>query len=79
MLEMCIRDRILTAASWLQRLKLEADEHNTMIAAGAQNALATILSSLFEAGDRIAVDTYTSVSYTHLDVYKRKPWDFLCS
>ena len=52
---MCIRDRF----------GLDTDEHNTMIAAGAQNALATILSSLFEAGDRIAVDTYT-LSLIHI-------------
>ena len=60
------RGQILTAARWLQRFGLDADEHNTMIAAGAQNALATILSSLFEAGDRIAVDTYTYPNFISL-------------
>lgn len=60
------RGQILTAAKWLQRFGLEADEHNTMIASGAQNALATILSSLFEAGDRIAVDTYTYPNFISL-------------
>ena len=60
------RGQILTASGWLNRFGLEATEHNTMIAAGAQNALATILSSLFEAGDRIAVDTYTYPNFISL-------------
>ena len=60
------RGQILAASRWLQRFGLEANEHNTMIAAGAQNALATILSSLFEAGDRIAVDTYTYPNFISL-------------
>lgn len=60
------RGQIVTAAHWLQRFGLAADEHNTMIASGAQNALATILSSLFEAGDRIAVDPYTYPNFISL-------------
>lgn len=60
------RGQILTASRWLQRFGLPADAHNTMIASGAQNALATILSSLFEAGDRIAVDTYTYPNFISL-------------
>lgn len=60
------RGQIVTAAGWLKRFGLDADEHNTMIAAGAQNALATVLSSLFEAGDRIAVDTYTYPNFISL-------------
>lgn len=60
------RGQILTAAHWLKRFGLAADEHNTMITAGAQNALATILSSLFEAGDRIAVDAYTYPNFISL-------------
>lgn len=60
------RGQILAASRWLQRFGLEANEHNTMIAAGAQNALATILSTLFEAGDRIAVDTYTYPNFISL-------------
>ncbi|SET88762.1 transcriptional regulator, GntR family [Lacrimispora sphenoides] len=60
------RGQILTAARWLKRSGLEADEHNTMIAAGAQNALATILSSLFEAGDCVAVDIYTYPNFISL-------------
>lgn len=60
------RGQILTAAQWLRRTGIGADEHNTMIASGAQNALATILSSLFEAGDCIAVDTYTYPNFISL-------------
>lgn len=60
------RGQILTAAQWLKRVGLDADEHNTMIASGAQNALATILSSLFEAGDCIAVDIYTYPNFISL-------------
>lgn len=60
------RGQILTASRWLQRFGLHADEDNTMIAAGAQNALATILTSLFEAGDKIAVDTFTYPNFISL-------------
>lgn len=60
------RGQIVTAAKWLKRFGLDADEQNTMIAAGGQNALATILSSLFAAGDRIAVDTYTYPNFISL-------------
>lgn len=60
------RGQILTAVQWLRRFGLEANEHNTMIAAGAQNALAIILSTLFESGDRIAVDTYTYPNFIGL-------------
>lgn len=60
------QDQIRTAVKWLQRFGLDSNEHNTMIAAGSQNALATVLSTLFEAGDRIAVDTYTYPNFISL-------------
>ena len=60
------REQIQTAAGWVRQFGLDADEHNTLIASGAQNALATVLSSLFEAGDRIAVDTYTYPNFISL-------------
>lgn len=60
------RGQIRTAVHWLKGFGLDADEHNTMIAAGSQNALATVLSSLFEAGDRIAVDSYTYPNFISL-------------
>lgn len=46
-------------AEWISRSGLEIPMERTIIASGVQNALAIILSSLFEAGDRIAVDPYT--------------------
>lgn len=60
------RGQIQVAAQWLKRFGLAADETNTMITAGAQNALAVILSSLFESGDKIAVDTYTYPNFISL-------------
>ncbi|PNV60255.1 PLP-dependent aminotransferase family protein [Clostridium sp. chh4-2] len=60
------REQIMTAAQWLRRSGIEANERNTMIASGAQNALAIILSTLFEAGDCIAVDTYTYPNFISL-------------
>lgn len=58
--------QVQTGVKWLQRFGLDANEHNTMIASGAQNALATVLSSLFESGDRIAVDSYTYPNFISL-------------
>ena len=60
------RGQIQIASEWLQRFGINADETNTMITAGAQNALATVLSSLFEAGDKIAVDAYTYPNFISL-------------
>ena len=58
--------QINAGAKWLRRFGLEADETNTLIAAGVQNALATVLASMFEAGDKIAVDTYTYANFISL-------------
>lgn len=60
------RGQIQVASRWLQRFGVGADETNTLITAGAQNALAAILSSLFEAGDKIAVDPYTYPNFISL-------------
>lgn len=60
------RGQIQTASRWLQGFGLDAGETNTMIAAGAQNALSIILSSLFESGDKIAVDSYTYPNFISL-------------
>lgn len=60
------RGQIQTASKWLQGFGLNADESNTIITAGAQNALAIILSSLFESGDKIAVDSYTYPNFISL-------------
>lgn len=60
------RGQIQIASQWLQGFGLNAGEANTMIAAGAQNALSVILSSLFESGDKIAVDSYTYPNFISL-------------
>lgn len=52
--------------SWLRYNGLEADAGNTMITSGVQNALAIILSALFEAGDWIAVSSYTYANFIGL-------------
>ena len=57
------QDQVRTGAAWLRQFGLPADEKSTLIAAGVQNALAILLSTLFEAGDRIAVDPYTYANF----------------
>ncbi len=41
----------------LRRLGIHTEPQNILLSAGAQNALSVILISMFEAGDKIAVDT----------------------
>jgi DNA-binding transcriptional MocR family regulator len=48
-----------TGAYWVRRFGITANSDNILICAGAQHALTCCLSSLFEAGDRIAVDCLT--------------------
>jgi len=47
------------ASEWLKKFGVMADADNIIITAGSQNAISTILISLFHKGDRIAVDKYT--------------------
>ena len=54
------------ACSWLARFSLTAEPENLLLAAGTQNALAITLTALFEAGDRIAVDSYTYANFITL-------------
>jgi DNA-binding transcriptional MocR family regulator len=44
---------------WMKRFGIEADTENIIVTAGAQHALNCILSSVFQPGDRIAVDYLT--------------------
>lgn len=53
-------------ASWLRRLGLDANPHSTVITSGVQGALAIALSSLFEPGDKLAVDVYTYPNFISL-------------
>jgi len=55
--------QIDAAQKWLNGLGIPAKKENILISAGAQNALSVILTSLFKAGDKIAVDNFT---YTNL-------------
>ncbi|MCH5262092.1 MAG: PLP-dependent aminotransferase family protein [Lachnospiraceae bacterium] len=54
------------AVQWLKRYKINVSESNTMIVAGAQNALGVILISLFKAGDKIVVDEFTYANFRGL-------------
>ena len=54
------------AAQWLRKYRINVSVKNTMIVAGAQNALSVILISLFKAGDRIAVDEFTYTNFKGL-------------
>ena len=56
------------AVHWLKKHKVNVSESNTMIVAGAQNALSVILISLFKAGDKIAVDKFTYANFRGLAI-----------
>lgn len=58
--------QIDAALKWFLRLGIDADRKNILLSAGAQNALAIILISLFRAGDKIAVDTFTYTNFKGL-------------
>lgn len=58
--------QIDAALKWFRRLGIDADRKNILLSAGAQNALAIILISLFRAGDKIAVDTFTYTNFKGL-------------
>jgi DNA-binding transcriptional MocR family regulator len=54
------KEQIRSGSLWLQKCGIEtADTDTTFITNGVQNALAILLSSFFEGGNRIAVDPYT--------------------
>ena len=44
---------------WMKRFGIEAEPDRILVTAGAQHALTCILSSVFQPGDRIAVDCLT--------------------
>lgn len=45
-----------SGVKWLKKLNLNFTEENILLACGGQNALCAVLSSLFQAGDRIGTD-----------------------
>ena len=58
--------QISAARKWLRRIGVNTGEENILLSAGAQNALSVILISLFKAGDKIAVDTFTYTNFKEL-------------
>lgn len=60
------KSQLNAAAKWLSRLGITADTNNILLSAGAQNALSVILISLFQAGDKIAVDRFTYTNFKGL-------------
>ncbi len=58
--------QIKAARKWLRRIGVDAEEGNILLSAGAQNALSVILTSLFRAGDKIAVDHFTYTNFKGL-------------
>lgn len=53
------RSQRMVGAGWVSQFGVDCSADNIIIAAGAQNALAIVLSALFSPGDKIATDPYT--------------------
>lgn len=51
---------------WMQQFGMTAEEEQTAVVSGALNAVALTFFALFEAGDRIAVDSYTFTNFIEL-------------
>lgn len=51
--------QIAAGVDWMRSLGVDADASGTLITLGVQSALTLVLTTLFERGDRIAVDGYT--------------------
>lgn len=60
------KTQIRAARKWLHRLGIKAESDNILLSAGAQNALSVVLISLFQAGDKIAVDHFTYTNFKEL-------------
>ena len=54
------------AVNWLENMGVHTDPDHLAIASGTLNAIAFALFSLFEPGNRIAVDTYAFVNFIEL-------------
>lgn len=57
------------AANWLKKQRISVDVDNLIISSGTQNALAMVLITLFQKGDRIAVNEYTYTGLKSLAKY----------
>ncbi|BFL37950.1 PLP-dependent aminotransferase family protein [Holdemania massiliensis] len=58
--------QISAAQKWLHHFGINTSKENILLSAGAQNALSVILISLFKAGDKIAVDSFTYTNFKGL-------------
>ncbi len=58
--------QVKAAMKWLHHFGIRAKTDNILLPAGAQNALAVVLISLFQAGDKIAVDAFTYTNFKGL-------------
>jgi DNA-binding transcriptional MocR family regulator len=56
----------LAAQKWLAEFGLDVEIDHIAIASGAQNALTITLTSLFQAGDKIATDRFTHPNFINL-------------
>lgn len=56
----------VTARDWLRRMGVEATPEHIAVTSGAQNALVISLLTLFQPGDAIAVDQYTTPGFLEL-------------
>ncbi|WP_369361726.1 PLP-dependent aminotransferase family protein [Priestia megaterium] len=56
----------MAAKQWLQRFNMDVDVENICITSGGQNSFTLILISLFQPGDKIAVDSYTYPNFIEL-------------
>ncbi|MGW6300377.1 aminotransferase-like domain-containing protein [Peribacillus butanolivorans] len=56
----------MAAKKWMERFNMDVSVENIAITSGGQNSLTLILMSLFNPGDKIAVDTYTYPNFIEL-------------
>lgn len=61
-----IPHQITAALNWMESFGIETDQEHIAIVSGAQNALAIVLTALFEPGYRIATDLYTYSNFIEL-------------
>lgn len=59
------RQKII-AQNWLQKFQVNTSVDNILLTYGSQNALAVAFLSLFKAGDKIAVDSFTYTNFIAL-------------
>lgn len=57
------------AANWLRKRDIEVEADDVLVCSGAQNALAVVLTTLFNKGDRILVDEFTYTGLMTLAKY----------